>query len=94
MNGIQKYRNAGNPTGGVPGEGEEEQGQQTYHADMVPWLKKYNWIILFLIILYFSSSSEVATIIEETFVAQKKCAYFQSGTQFAIKTLSSTKLGL
>ena len=32
---------AGNLTGGVPGEEEEEQGQQTFHAEMVPWLKKY-----------------------------------------------------
>ena len=31
-------------------------------------------------------------LIEETFVAQKKCAYYHSETQFSIKTLSSTKL--
>ena len=34
---------AGDPTGGVPGEGEGEQEQQTYQAEMFPWLqqKKY-----------------------------------------------------
>ena len=33
-------------------------------------------------------------LVEETFVAQKKCAYYQSGTQFSIKTLSSTNVWL
>ena len=31
-------------------------------------------------------------LIEETFLAQKKCAYYQSGTQFLIKTLSSNNV--
>ena len=31
-------------------------------------------------------------VVEETFFAQKKCAYYQSGTPFLIKTLSSTNV--
>ena len=31
---------AGDPTGGVPGEGEEERGQETYPAEIFPWLQK------------------------------------------------------
>ena len=31
---------AGDPTGGVSGEGEGEQGRQTYQAEMFPWLQK------------------------------------------------------
>ena len=31
---------AGDPTGGVPGEGEGEQGQETYQAEVFPWLTK------------------------------------------------------
>ena len=40
MNGLLGPYISGNPTGGVQGEGEEEQGQQTYQAEMVPWLQK------------------------------------------------------
>ena len=32
---------AGDPTVGVPGEGEGEQGQQTLQAEMLPWIQKY-----------------------------------------------------
>ena len=31
---------AGDPTGEVPGEGEGEQTQQTYQAEMFQWLEK------------------------------------------------------
>ena len=31
-------------------------------------------------------------LVEETFVAQKKCAYYQRRTQFLSKTLSSTNV--
>ena len=33
-------------------------------------------------------------LVEETFVAQKKCTYYQNGTQFSIKNLSSTNVWL
>ena len=32
---------AEDPTGGVPGEGEGEKGQQTYQAEMFPCVQKY-----------------------------------------------------
>ena len=46
---------AGDPTGGVPGEGEGEQGQETYQAEIFLWLQKiYKWqplIVLCLVML-------------------------------------------
>ena len=34
----------GDPTGGVPEEGEGEQGQNIYQAEMFPWFQRiYRW---------------------------------------------------
>ena len=85
---------AGDPTGGVPGEVEGEQRHQTYQAKMFSWLQKIykwqSWIHLFDYVAF--KFLPKWHIVEETFVAQKKCAYYQSGAQFSIKTLSSTNI--
>ena len=72
---------AGDPTDGVRGAGEGEQGQETYPAEMFPWLQKniqmaaiysplFDYVVLnFLLKLQ---------LVEENFVGQKKCAYYQS----------------
>ena len=65
---------AGDPTGGVPGEGEGEQGQQTYQAEMFTWLQKIYkwqpWIVLYLIMLCFFLLK--LYLIEKTIDAQTK----------------------
>ena len=80
-----------------PGSRGRRTRAETYPAEMFPWLQKniqmaaiysplFDYVVLnFLLKLQ---------LVEVNFVGQKKCAYYQSWTQFSIKTLSSTNIWL
>ena len=65
---------AGDPTGGVPGEGEGEQGQETYQAELFPWLQKIlkmaamNSHLFGYVVFYFLLKLH---LVDTTFIAQR-----------------------
>ena len=65
-----------------PKRREGKEGQQTYQAEMFPWLQKNIQItamdspLFDYVVFYFLLKLH---LIEETFVAQKKCAHYKSG---------------